>query len=104
MVLKLDRRYSAGLTLNWNYTFSKLLTDSDSYFANEGWRMDHYNRGLEKSIGRFDQTHDLKFSTLYELPFGKGKQWVTERLPQPCHRRLAHQRDSDLLERYADRV
>jgi hypothetical protein len=76
-VLGMDRRYSAGLTLNWNYTFSKILTDSDSYFANEGMAMDHYNRRLEKSIGRFDQTHVLKFSTLYELPFGRGKRWAT---------------------------
>jgi hypothetical protein len=30
MVLKLERRYSSGLTFQWNYTFSKLLTDSDS--------------------------------------------------------------------------
>ena len=78
MVLTMDRRYSSGLTLNWNYTFSKLLTDSDSYFANEGLAMDHYNRGLEKSIGRFDQTHKFKFSTLYELPFGKGKKWLND--------------------------
>ena len=77
MVLSLDRRFSAGLTLNWNYTFSKLLTDSDSYFAAEGMAMDQYNRGLEKSIGRYDRTHNFKFSTLYELPFGKGKRWMT---------------------------
>lgn len=77
MVLSMDRRYAAGLTMNWNYTFSKLLTDSDSYFANEGRAMDHFNRGLEKSIGRFDQTHNLKFSTLYELPFGRGKRWAS---------------------------
>jgi hypothetical protein len=76
-VLGMDRRYSAGLTLNWNYTFSKILTNADSYFANEGMAMDHYNRELEKSIGRFDQTHVFKFSTLYELPFGKGKRWAT---------------------------
>ena len=89
------------MTLNWNYTFSKLLTDSDSYFANEGLAMDQYNRGLEKSIGRYDQTHNLKFSTLYELPFGKGKKWLT-RLPEPGDRRLAHQRDPDLFERHSD--
>ena len=35
-------------------------------------RQDQYNRRLEKSIGQFDQTHRLKFSTLYDLPFGKG--------------------------------
>jgi hypothetical protein len=47
-VLKADRRLSQGLTLQWNYVFSKLLTDSDTYFANAASAMDQYNRGLEK--------------------------------------------------------
>jgi hypothetical protein len=76
-VLKADRRLSQGLTLQWNYVFSKLLTDSDTYFANAASAMDQYNRGLEKSIGQYDQTHTLKFSTLYNLPFGKGERWLT---------------------------
>ncbi|HYO81850.1 MAG TPA: TonB-dependent receptor [Bryobacteraceae bacterium] len=76
MVLKLDRRFSQGLTMNWNYTLSKLLTDSDTYFANGAAAQDHYNRRLEKSIGQNDQTHVLKFSTLYELPFGRGRRWL----------------------------
>jgi hypothetical protein len=78
MVIKVDRRFSSGLTFNWNYTLSKLLTDSDTYFANEGAAMDHYNRRLEKSIGQFDQTHVFKFSTLYELPFGPGRRWLNQ--------------------------
>ncbi len=76
-VLKADRRLSQGLTLQWNYVFSKLLTDSDTYFANAASAMDQYNRKLEKSIGQYDQTHTLKFSTLYNLPFGKGERWLT---------------------------
>ncbi len=78
-ILKADRRFSRGLTFQWNYVFSKLLTDSDTYFANSATAaMDHYNRGLEKSIGQFDQTHVLKFSTLYDLPFGKGQKWLSQ--------------------------
>ncbi len=77
MVVKAERRFSAGLTFQWNYTFSKLLTDSDTYNAGNGTSEDQYNRGLEKSIGQFDQTHVVKMSTLYELPFGKGKRWLT---------------------------
>ncbi len=77
LVIKMDRRFSKGLTLNWNYVFSKIITDSDTYFANAIAAMDQYNRGLEKSIGAFDQTHSLKFSTLYDLPFGKGQKWLT---------------------------
>ena len=76
MVLKVDRRFAGGLTFNWNYTLSKLMTDSDTYFANGGAAQDHYNRRLEKSIGQYDQTHVLKFSTLYDLPFGKGRRWL----------------------------
>lgn len=76
-VLRLERRYSNGLTFQWNYTFSKILTDSDTYYANAGLAEDNGNRRLEKSIGAYDQTHVVKFSTLYELPFGKGRRWLT---------------------------
>lgn len=76
-VLKLERRMSTGLTFQWNYVFSKLLTDSDTYFATSpAGAQDQYNRSLEKSIGQFDQTHQVKFSTVYDLPFGKGRKWL----------------------------
>jgi hypothetical protein len=77
LVLKAERRFSENLTFQWNYTFSKLLTDSDTYFASSASAEDQYNRRLEKSIGAYDQTHNLKLATLYELPFGKGKRWVS---------------------------
>ncbi len=77
LVLKLDRRFSKGLTMQWSYALSKLLTDSDTYYANAGFAEDQNNRGLEKSIGAYDQTHVLKMNTLYELPFGRGKRWLT---------------------------
>ena len=76
-VLKLNRRFSGGLTFNWSYAFSKILTDADSYYANYGFAEDQGNRRLEKSIGQFDQTHVVKLNTVYELPFGKGKRWLT---------------------------
>jgi hypothetical protein len=80
-ILKADRRFSKGLTFQWNYVFSKLITDSDTYFANSATAaMDHYNRRLEKSIGQYDQTHVLKFSTVYDLPFGKGRRWLSNGL------------------------
>jgi hypothetical protein len=77
IVIKAERRFSAGLTFQWNYTLSKIMTDSDTYFTGAA-AQDHYNRSLEKSIGQFDQTHILKLSTLYELPFGRGRRWLRE--------------------------
>jgi hypothetical protein len=79
LIIKADRRFSQGMTFHWNYVFSKLMTDSDTYFANSATAaQDHYNRRVEKSIGQYDQTHTLKFSTIYDLPFGKGRKWLTQ--------------------------
>ena len=78
LVIKLNRRLANGLTAQLSYTFSKLLTDSDSYYANAGFAEDNGNRRLEKSIGAFDQTHVGKLNTIYELPFGKGRRWMTK--------------------------
>ena len=77
-ILKLERRQASGLTFQWSYVFSKILTDSDSYYANAGFAADNGNRKLEKSIGAFDQTHVAKMNTLYELPLGPGKRWLSK--------------------------
>jgi len=76
MVLKMDRRFAQGLSFQGSYVLSKILTDADSYDGGTA-ALDHYNRGLEKSIGIFDQTHNLKLSYIYDLPFGKGRRWMT---------------------------
>ncbi len=74
LIVKMARRYHSGLALEWNYVFSKLLTDTDNEVDGNGATQDQYNRRLEKSIGGFDQTHSLKLSSVYELPVGRGKQ------------------------------
>ena len=76
LILKFQKRYSGGLVLQSSYVFSKLLTDSDSAWGS-GYAVNQYNRGLEKSIGAYDVTHDFKFSAVYDLPFGKGRKYVT---------------------------
>ena len=51
--IKADRRFSKNLTGQWSYVMSKLLTDSDTYYANSATAAeDQYNRRLEKSIGQ----------------------------------------------------
>ncbi|MCL5744100.1 MAG: hypothetical protein M1541_09270, partial [Acidobacteria bacterium] len=50
LVLKLDKRYSQGVTLQGSYVFSKLLSDADRYQPDNS-TLDNYNRRLEKSIG-----------------------------------------------------
>lgn len=75
-IVKLEKRTSSGLTFQSSYVFSKLITDSDNYWAGDN-AMDHYNRRLEKSIGLYDVTHNFKLGLVYELPFGKGKKFLS---------------------------
>jgi Carboxypeptidase regulatory-like domain len=75
MEVKLNKRYSAGLTLQASYVLSKAITDSDNY-SGSPTSMDAYNLRLEKSIAGFDQTHNVKLSYVYDLPFGKGKKYL----------------------------
>ena len=35
------------------------------------------NRGAEKALASFHMKHRLVFSYIYELPFGKGKPWLS---------------------------
>jgi len=87
-MVRFEKRYSGGLTVQTSYVFSKLLTNADSYWGNgantnnsggsAGGNLaaDQYNRGLEKSIGQFDVTHNFKAGFVYDLPFGRGRQFL----------------------------
>jgi outer membrane receptor protein involved in Fe transport len=70
LMLKFEKRYSAGLTFQASYVLSKAMGDVD------GGAMDHYNRRLEKTIESIDQTHTAKLSYVYELPFGPARKYL----------------------------
>ena len=56
---------------------SKLITDSDTYFANSATAAeDQYNRRLEKSIGAVRPDPHPQVLHDYDLPFGRGQHWV----------------------------
>ena len=78
MQVKFSHRYSSGLTVQASYVLSKLLTDGDSQGSGPE---DHYDRALEKSIASYDQTHVVKINYVYELPFGKGKKFLSGKSP-----------------------
>jgi hypothetical protein len=75
-VLKLTQRLSAGFLFQGSYTYSKLMTNADAFSGSTG-AMDTAQPDLEYSIGRFDQTHSIKLNTVFELPFGNGKRWLS---------------------------
>jgi hypothetical protein len=76
-VVKWEKRYSSGLTFLNSYVYSKIFTNADTANATGGSTMTHYNRRLDKTVGASDQPHNLKFSYSYELPFGKGRRFLS---------------------------
>ena len=75
--IELRRRFSAGLLFNWNYVFSKGLTD---YYADSQSSGANYytlrNGGMNKGLSPYDLTHQWKANWIYELPFGHGQGWL----------------------------
>jgi hypothetical protein len=77
MVLKLERRFSRGFSLQTSYVLAKIVSNTDSYQVSGAYSLDQYNRKLDKSIGQYDQTHNFKVSYVWELPFGRGKRFMS---------------------------
>jgi hypothetical protein len=71
---KWERRFSGGLNFTGVYAWGKYLTDNVSYipFAPQG-----YTRGRSGD----DRRHVLTLSTIYDLPFGKGRKFGTTMHP-----------------------
>jgi hypothetical protein len=66
-------RMKSGLSLEANYTFSKVLSDGDGDLQSRFQAfLDFNNPKLERSRANFDLTHMIKADGFYELPFGKG--------------------------------
>jgi len=74
--VQLNKRFSHGLTVMVAYTYSKLLTNSDSFEAGYLGPVTGYQNLVtyqgERSLGAADVTHRLVIGHVYDLPFGKG--------------------------------
>jgi hypothetical protein len=74
-----EKRFSHGLNLLGNYTWAKFLDDvegSSELGGGNGNGYEHIQlRGLNKSMSGADIRHRLAYSSLYELPIGKGRRW-----------------------------
>jgi TonB dependent receptor len=78
-----EKRYSNGLQLSANYTWSKSIDNSSTYDTNVAWLANGPNSGtniqdpnrayLERSLSTFDIPQQLKFEYSYDLPVGRGR-------------------------------
>jgi hypothetical protein len=77
------RRFTQGLSLQANYTFQKILTDvtgtqSEANQTRVEPYLDNANPDRDYARPAYDRAHTFNFNGLYELPFGRGKRWLTE--------------------------
>jgi hypothetical protein len=79
LAVKLQRRFSRGLTFVTGYTWSKAI-DTGSGIRTNGtdplFPQDNYNLAAERGLSQFDVRHRFVTSFLYELPAGRGKRWL----------------------------
>ncbi|MEX2264922.1 MAG: TonB-dependent receptor [Bryobacteraceae bacterium] len=70
---KLTKRFSKGMTLLGNYTWGKCMDDQSSLA--EGKYQDFQNARADWSRCSYDITHAFKLGYVYDLPFGRGRQF-----------------------------
>jgi hypothetical protein len=71
--IKLTKRFSRGLQLLGNYTWGKCMDDQSSLA--EGKYQDFMNARADWSRCSYDITHAFKLGYVYDLPFGRGRQF-----------------------------
>jgi hypothetical protein len=73
-VVKIEKRFSHGLSLLGTYTWSKNLGNIDSSAGDIGADQqysNYYNRRADKGPAGLDLHHRFTWSSVYELPFGR---------------------------------
>ncbi len=77
---KLTRRFSEGFSLLMAYTYSKSIDNISDIFGFKGSAaipQDSNNLRAERGRSPFDIRHRFTFSYTWDLPFGKGKRYLS---------------------------
>lgn len=81
---KVRKRFSSGLQTQVSYTWSKVMTNGPSgWFNAENGAgggaaiQDYFHPNSNRGVASFDIPHFFSWYTVYELPFGKGKRYLS---------------------------
>ena len=79
--VEIRRRFSAGLTFQADYTFSKALTDAPDAVGNNQSTLENFrtfrNKRLDYRRSNDDQTHRFVANGIYDLPFGRKQRYLS---------------------------
>ncbi|HBY63924.1 MAG TPA: hypothetical protein DEH78_29210, partial [Solibacterales bacterium] len=80
--LRIERRFTKGLSLNAHYTWSKLLDNgtigNGAAFQDPGALRDIYNTRLERAVGTFNVPNRLVIFYSVDIPVGKGRRFFAK--------------------------
>ena len=74
--LKIEKRYTHGLSLLSAFTFSKAINDLPEICCAQPYPQNSYNLAAERALADFDQRFRWVLSFDYELPFGRGRRYL----------------------------
>lgn len=80
--VNLTRRMAKGIAANVSYNYSRAMGDTETSFDEswvyDGGVQDMYNLAQEaKTVVSYDQAHIFKGLASFELPFGRGRKWMS---------------------------
>ncbi|MGH8246264.1 MAG: hypothetical protein ACREUU_07505, partial [Gammaproteobacteria bacterium] len=77
-VFRLEKRLARGLSFLGSYTWARSIgnVDETAGFGDNQIFQDYYNRRLDKGPSTIDIVHRFVWSSVYDLPFGKGRHWL----------------------------
>jgi hypothetical protein len=75
---RLERRYTTGFALLASYTFSRTIDYGGEQLIGDLSLRDARNVKAERGLSTGDQRHRFVTSALYDLPFGKGRQFESK--------------------------
>ncbi len=76
--LKAEKRTSHGLYFLSAFTYGKAINDQPEICCNSPWPQDSFNIRAEKGLADFDNRERWVTSVDYELPVGKGRQFLNQ--------------------------
>ena len=75
LILRLERRFSHGLSFVGGYTFGKSI-DTASGLNGTNQAQNNYDLKAERGLSDFDVRQRFVFSSNWQLPFGADRQWL----------------------------
>jgi hypothetical protein len=78
MQIQVEKRYSSGLSFLVSYNLSRMMSNTSSGFTSfTSGSINKNNQKSEWSVDNNDQPEMINIAATYELPFGKGRRYMS---------------------------